>query len=69
MNMQDKWIKLTNKYASQCIQCGEWINPGKTVLWLKGLGIKHEECPTGLQDDNSALVIIDKEDKEKLGID
>lgn len=66
--MQDQWIRLKNKYTSKCIQCGEWINQGEMVLWFKGLGIKHEECPTGLQDDNSALVVIDNEDKEMLGI-
>ena len=65
---QQQWIKLTNKFTSRCVQCGEWINPGELVLWLKGLGIKHDECPIGMQEDETSLVILEQEDQERLGI-
>ena len=53
----DKWIRLQNKYSARCVQCGEWISIGEYVLWLKGLGVKHEECDVGFREDNSALII------------
>jgi hypothetical protein len=59
--MVDKWIKLTNKYDTRCVQCGEWIAKGETVLWLKKLGVKHEECNLGNEKDDTALIIYDDE--------
>ena len=64
---QQQWIKIINNFPSRCVQCGDWIAVGQTALWMKGLGIKHEECPIGLEKDESALVVIDQEDKERLG--
>lgn len=65
---QTNWIKTTSKFGGKCIQCGLYIEQGQTVLWMRRLGIKHEECPTGFQSDDSALVIIEEQDKERLGI-
>lgn len=59
----DQWIKLINKYDARCVQCGEWIAKGETVLWLKKLGIKHIDCNAESKDipkDDTALIIYDE---------
>jgi len=63
------WKRIEVKYSGQCITCNGWIMKGEQALWLFGLGLKHIECPTGIIEDNSALVIIDEEDKVLLGYD
>ena len=67
---QDQWIRIINNFPSRCVQCGEWLGVGDPALWLKGLGIKHEECNVGLQPptDETSLVILDEEDKLRLGL-
>lgn len=61
------WKKIINQFESNCIECNEIISPGVDCLWMKDLGIKHIECPTGIQEE-SQLVIIDNEDKKLLGM-
>jgi len=65
-----EWIKITLKYRGKCIICGHYINEGDFALWMQNLGIKHIECPVDSvpEKDNSALVIIDEDDKKLLGI-
>ena len=65
--MESNWIKIKNKYPNNCIQCGLYIEVGDEVLWMQGLGIKHEECPTGIEEDNSTLVIMDDEAQKMMG--
>ena len=62
------WIKIENKFESKCIECDGLIQQEEQCLWMEKLGIKHIECPTGIIEDTSQLVIIDAEDKERLGI-
>lgn len=54
-----EWIKITTKYDTKCIQCGADIDKDEQVLWLKDLGVKHEDCPIYTPQDNSELKIID----------
>ena len=63
-----EWKKIEVKYANRCVNCREYINAGEEALWMQRFGIRHIECPTGIKDDNSALVIIDEKDKQLLGI-
>lgn len=65
-----EWRKITLKHTGKCIICGHYISEGYEVLWMQNLGIKHIECPVDLEPvkDNSALVVIDEDDKEMLGI-
>lgn len=65
--MSLEWKKITAKFTNKCIECGNYINQGDIALWMQNLGIKHIECPTGIIEDDSRLVIIDKEDQERLG--
>ncbi len=64
------WRKITLRYTGKCINCDHYISEGDEALWMQNLGIKHIECPVDLElvKDNSALVIIDEDDKEMLGI-
>jgi hypothetical protein len=41
----DIWITLKNKFKSKCCNCGEEVEINDTVLWKKGVGVKHEICP------------------------
>lgn len=62
----DDWIPITSKFANKCITCGNMVEVGDSVLWKKGSGIRHnpvcEEENTGIQEDNSALIIIDNDE-------
>lgn len=45
------WIKLTMRFPGKCIKCKKPLKAGETGLWLKGSGVKHEECgdmPAGI---------------------
>lgn len=66
--MNSDWIKIENKFDSRCIECHEMISKGDMCKWMYGLGIKHIECPTGIEPEESQLIIIDEEDKEMLGM-
>ncbi len=46
------------------------ISEGEKALWMQNLGVKHVECPveSEVKEDNSALVIIDEDDKKMLGM-
>ena len=62
--MSDEY-KITNKFASKCITCGNIIEVGEQVFWKKGSGIWHItpcEETEALQPDNSALIIISDEE-------
>lgn len=65
-----EWKKIITKYRGNCINCKSLIYEGETVLWMQNLGVKHIECPVGSEPpiDNSALIIIDEDDKKMLGI-
>ncbi len=65
-----EWKKIITKYRGNCINCDALIYEGETVWWMQNLGIKHLECPVSSEEpkDNSALVIIDEDDKKLLGI-
>jgi len=65
-----QWRKITLKYRGRCINCDHFISEGDQAFWMQNLGVKHIECPVDLEPvkDNSALVIIDEDDKEMLGI-
>lgn len=63
-----EWIKIENRFFANCIECNKNIEAGEDCLWMKGLGIKHLECPTGIEPEESQLVIIDEYDKKMLGI-
>jgi len=63
-----EWKKIEVKYTNRCVNCREYISAGEIAFWRQGLGIKHIDCPTEIKEDNSALVIIDKRDKQLLGI-
>jgi len=66
-----EWKKIKTKYRGNCINCNSLIYEDEIVLWMENLGIKHIECPMGSDPpkDNSALVIIDEDDKKMLGMD
>lgn len=63
--MTDDWRELEAKFAGKCITCGEKIEVGEKCKWKQGSGIRHvEECEAvdiGFREDNSALVILDKD--------
>lgn len=59
--MVDDWISIESKYANKCITCGNMVEIGERVLWLKGSGIRHDpicEDTVGIQEDNTAPIII-----------
>lgn len=43
------WFKITAKFNSTCLECNGEINAGDVILWLKGTGTKHTECPEAVQ--------------------
>lgn len=64
------WKTITVKYPNRCVECRIVIKEGETALYLQGLGLKHKECPTGLElpKDDTRMVIIDADDKKRLGL-
>jgi len=64
------WREITLRYKGKCVICNYIISEGEKALWMQNLGVKHIECPieSELKEDNSALVIIDEDDKKMLGI-
>jgi len=43
--MTEDWIPITAKFHSACLECMGDIEAGDSILWLKGKGTKHRECP------------------------
>jgi len=67
----NSWIKIIVKFSGRCIQCNNPIMQGEKSLWNQEYGIKHIECPVINKDppvDESRLIIIDNEDRERLGM-
>lgn len=58
---------IENKFSSKCRNCKQRIDIGETVDWVKGKGISHVECPEALQDDNSALIVIEDDERPIYG--
>jgi hypothetical protein len=47
-------VALPAKYRGQCVECGEWFEPGESIEYNRGREIVHEHCPdpvTGLRLD------------------
>jgi hypothetical protein len=60
MFMTDEF-KITAKFPSKCILCGNMVQEGDQVWWKKGTGIWHIipcEKLEEVKPDNSALIII-----------
>lgn len=36
---------MTAKYAGYCRECGKPIEAGDSILWTRGLGATHANCP------------------------
>jgi len=49
------------------MECKERIDIGETCYWERGIGVKHVECPEGIREDKSALVVIEEDQKEMYG--
>lgn len=43
------WIPITAKFHSSCIECLGDIEAGDQILWQKGAGTKHKQCPEEIQ--------------------
>lgn len=64
------WIRIKAKFNSQCSKCGLEVNTGDDILWWKGFGAKHIDCDVyAVQKDDTNLLILEKEDQERLGLD
>lgn len=48
------WIKMTMRFPGKCINCKKPIKIGEKGLWLKGRGVKHEEC--GVSDGIHCII-------------
>lgn len=56
----DRWISMSSKFASVCVECNGEINQDESILWCKGKGAKHETCPATLDtSDNNGISVID----------
>lgn len=62
----DGWIKLKNKYEAKCHNCHEDIPVGESILWKKGIGVKHTTCEAVLEEvmPDKKIEISDKEWKD-----
>lgn len=38
------WRRIPLKYPGKCTVCGGAIPVGSQVMWLKGTGVRHQEC-------------------------
>lgn len=66
------WIRITAKFDSSCISCGNEILTDDMILWKKGHGVKHQSCPNvSSNNDNSGITVIDENsyDTPKTWID
>lgn len=52
------WVKLTMRFPGKCIKCKKPLKIGERGLWLKGVGVKHEQC--GESDGGISCIICGK---------
>ena len=38
------WVRMNMRYAGKCVVCNKTIRTGEVGLWMRGKGVKHEEC-------------------------
>ena len=53
---------IVAEYGGWCLSCGEYIEPGEKVHWLKGIGIWHEE-----DEPPRSLGVYQKDAEERNG--
>ncbi len=58
-NLEPIWYSMLSKFSGNCKECGEKYDEGDPILWCKGVGAKHQECPVHYNSDDSGIVIID----------
>lgn len=51
-----EWISIKAKFDSSCIECLNEIYTGDQILWLRGTGTKHKECPEEIQKNHEVEV-------------
>ena len=47
-----EFIPITAKFDSVYLECMNEISTGDQILWLKGTGTKHKECPEAVQKNH-----------------
>jgi hypothetical protein len=52
------YFLITAKFAGTCSECGGKTDEGDKLLWAKGYGAKHEECPEEIDDVNEPVKVI-----------
>ncbi len=54
--MTEEWRRITAKFDSSCMECGQEVFTGDLILWQKGVGVKHETCPKTTNVPNELVV-------------
>ena len=52
MSEDRAWIRIINKYARPCVDCGKLLPVGENCYWLKSNGIKCPDCYNNINENH-----------------